>query len=298
MAKIRTALSLLGSAKDAKKFAKRFDDPSKNLQPEGLFPPEDVRPAATEARTLLLRVTNAGDSNGDIFTVLHAPASRDGIAMFVFNPNIVVEAEATLRELVDDAGYPVAVAIVEAFLGARIDHVAELKMDALARVVDAEGPLATYSRTAFTSHGVEFSEGTNHLDGAATGVFAAVDPVDDAGQTRTRNQRAIIRALVNTLDLRKLAKDSTRFVQVLAPLVDGTQKDPGLTSNALAQLASDLRGIARADIVTVTVPAASERQHDGTVRITFEADVVNALRDSLTAGQSGEFAAKLAEMGY
>lgn len=180
----------------------------------------------------------------------------------------------------------------------RIDHVAELTMDALARVIDAVGPLATYSRTAFSSHGVDFTEGTNRLDGTATSVFAAADPVDDAGQTRTRNQRAIIRALVNTLDLRKIAKDHSHLVQVLTPLVDGIQKDPGLTSNSLVQLAADLRAIARTSIVTVTVPAASVRQPDGTVRITFEADVVDALRDALNAGQSGEVAAKLADMGY
>lgn len=197
MAKIRTALSLLGSAKDAKKFAKRFDHPSMHLQPAGLFPPADVRLAVTEARMLLLRVTNAGDSNGDILTVVHVPASREGIAVFVFNPNIVVEADATLRELVDDAGYPVAPAIEEAFLGAMIDHVAELTMEALARLVDAVGPLSTYSSTAFSSHTVEFSEGTNHLDGAAISLFAAADPVDDAGHPRTRNQQAIIRTLVN-----------------------------------------------------------------------------------------------------
>lgn len=90
MAKIRTALSLLGSAKDAKRFATRFDDPSRLPRQDDLFPPEDVRPATPEARTLLLRVSNVGDSSGDIFTVVHVPASRDGIAVFVFNPNIVV----------------------------------------------------------------------------------------------------------------------------------------------------------------------------------------------------------------
>ena len=57
MAKIRTALSMLGSAKDAKKFADRFDDPSRSLPAESLFPPDEVRPASTDARTLLL----AGD---------------------------------------------------------------------------------------------------------------------------------------------------------------------------------------------------------------------------------------------
>lgn len=298
MPKIRTALSMVGSAKDAKKFAARFDDPSGSIPAERLFPPDEVRPAATGARTLLLRVTTPPEHRGDIFTVVHIPTARDSIAVFVLNPNIVIEANATLRDLVDDSGYPVAVAIVEEFLGRRIDHVAELTADGLAGVIDAVGPLATYSRAAFSSEGIDFVEGTNRLDGAAARVFTTTDPIDDAGQTRTRNQRAVLRSLLNTLDVRKLAKDKAQLIRVLESAVDGIAKDPDFTSATVTQLAGDLRGITRKDIVAVTVPAASERQDDGSVRITFEADVLTALRGSLTSGSSLEFVSKLAEMGY
>lgn len=298
MAKIRTALSVLGSAKDAKRFAAQFDDPDRTLAAETHFPPDEVRPAVTEACTILLRVTDAAEHDGEIFAVVHVTASRDGIAIFVFNPNIVIEAGATLRELVSEAGYPVAVAIVEEFLGTRIDHVAELKNDALAEVINAIGPLATYSRTAFTSDGADFIEGTNHLDGTTSQVFTAAAPVDDAGQTRTRNQRALVRALVNTIDVRKLAKDNEQFVQVIGPLANGTRKDPRLTSSTLVQLANDLRGITRKDIVAVTVPAVSERDEYGIVRISFEADVLEGLRDAIASGNAGEFASQLAKIGY
>lgn len=140
MPKIRTALSMLGSAKDAKKFAARFDDPSRNLPAQSLFPPEEVRPPVTDARTILLRVTNTPEGHGDIFAVVHTPVTRDSIAVLVFNPSIVIEAGATLRELVDHSGYPVAVAIVEEFLGTRIDHIVELTAEALTGVIDAVGP--------------------------------------------------------------------------------------------------------------------------------------------------------------
>src|SRR5699024_8416758 len=135
MAKIRTALSMLGSAKDAKKFADRFDDPSRSLPVESLFPPDEVRPATTDARTLLLRVTNPPEHRGDLFAVVHVPASRDGIAVLVLNPNLVIEANATLRELVDDSGYPVAVAIVGEVLGSRIDPGAGLTADRRAGLI-------------------------------------------------------------------------------------------------------------------------------------------------------------------
>ena len=135
----------------------------------------------------------------------------------------------------------------------------------MAGVIDAVGPLSTYSRAGFSAGGVDFVEGTNKLDGASADVFTTANPVDDAGQTRTRNQRSVLRALLNALDVRKLAKDNAQLVQVLAPVVSGVRKDSGFTSASVAQLAHDLRGITRKDILTVTVPAASERQEDGSV---------------------------------
>ncbi|MGO1921275.1 MAG: LCP family protein [Microbacterium sp.] len=298
MAKIRTAFSMFSSAKDAKKLGTRFDDPSRNMPAESLFPPDNIRPEVTKARSLLLRVTNPPDGEGDIFTVVHTPAGRTSISIMVFNPNIVVETNATLRELVDDSGYPVAVAIVEEFLGTRIDHIVELTGEALAGIIDALGPIATYSRAAFSAGSADFVEGTNRLDGASARAFMTANPVDDAGQTRTRNQRSVIRALLNTLDVRKLAKDNAQLVQVLESAVIGTRKNPALTSRTLTELATDLRTLTRKDVIAVTVPAASERQEDGSVRITFEADVLDALRESMTSESPGAFVAKLAEMGY
>src|SRR5699024_11578935 len=83
--------------------------------------------------------------------------------------------------------------MVEEFLGIRIDHIAQLESDALGRVIDELGGLQVYSRAAFSAGGTDFVEGTNNLDGATSSIFTAADPVDDAGQTRTRNQRAVDR---------------------------------------------------------------------------------------------------------
>lgn len=89
---------------------------------------------------------------------------------------------------------PVVAAMAEEFFGVRIDHVAELDSDALGRVVDKLGGLQVYSRAAFNAGSIAVVEGTNNLDGATSAIFTAADPVDDAGQTRTRNQRAVLRA--------------------------------------------------------------------------------------------------------
>ncbi|MDN6530367.1 MAG: transcriptional regulator, partial [Brevibacterium sp.] len=59
MAKLKKMVSAVGSIKDLNSARAAFDDVSRVLPDEATFPPEDIRPATTAARTLLLRITHA-----------------------------------------------------------------------------------------------------------------------------------------------------------------------------------------------------------------------------------------------
>lgn len=122
MAKLKTAFSLLGSFKEVRSIRAEFDNPSHMLSADDLFPPEEVRPAPSKARTLLLHVTDGTSGEGDLFTIAHTPATSDSISVIVFNPNTLIEAGSSFRELIRDYGYPVGVAIVEDILGVRVDQ--------------------------------------------------------------------------------------------------------------------------------------------------------------------------------
>lgn len=139
------------------------------------------------------------DSQGDTFAIVHIPADNDFAAVLVLNPSTLIESGQSFSTIADEGGWPVIVAMVEEFLGLRVDHVAELETVALGKVIDELGSLPVYSRTAFSAGSCEFVEGTNKLDSMNSAVFSSADPVDDAGQTRTRNQRALLRALIEAL---------------------------------------------------------------------------------------------------
>src|SRR5699024_10679308 len=164
-------------------------------------------------------------SQGDTFAVIHVPSAGDFAAVVVFNPSTRIESDQTFATLADEGGWPVIVAMAEEYLGIRIDHVSELETTALGRVVDELGGLPVYSRTAFSAGGAEFVEGTNRLDAQTSSIFTAVDPVDDAGQTRTRNQRAMLRALVQGLKSAGLAKDPNKGATVLKHFASGIRHD-------------------------------------------------------------------------
>ena len=255
----------------------------------------------------MLRVTNPGNpaeaapqssSQGDTFAVIHVPAAGEFAAVLVLNPSTQIEAGQTFGTIADEGGWPVVVAMIEEFLGIRIDHIAQLESDALGRVIDELGGLQVYSRAAFSAGGTDFVEGTNNLDGATSAIFTAADPVDDAGQTRTRNQRAVVRALVQALKSGGLVKDPNKGAAVLGHFASGIQHNAELTTSELVKIANGLRTLQTDDIAVVTVPTNSRREDDGTVIIDFDPEAVPALKNVLTGNDLADFFRYLVSLGY
>ncbi|MCI4012602.1 LCP family protein [Brevibacterium sp. ZH18] len=307
MAKLTKMVSAIGSLKDLNAARAEFDDASKTIPAEAAFPPADIRPAADDSRTLMLRVTNPGNlaeatpktsSQGDTFAVIHVPASGDFAAGLVLNPSTQIEAGQTFATIADEGGWPVIVAMVEEFLGIRIDHIAQLESDALGRVIDELGGLQIYSRAEFSADGTDFVEGTNNLDGATSAIFTAADPVDDAGQTRTRNQRAVVRALVQGLKSGGLVKDPNKGAAVLGHFASSIQHNAELSTGELVKIANGLRSLQSDDIAMVTVPTNSRREEDGTVVIDFDPEATPALKNALAGTDLAEFFRYLVSLGY
>lgn len=298
MSKLGKAWSLMGSLKDVKRVRKEFDDSSRAMPPELAFPPDEVRPPTTDARTVLLRVVNGGSAQDDAFAIIHVPASKSSLSVLVLNPRTIIEAGITLGQLTDESGDAITVAIVEDILRVRIDHVLHLGADALVRIVGSLGPLAVYSRGGFAAFGHEFTEGTNHLDASSAGAFFTADPIDDAGQTRTRNQRSLLRSLIAAIDVRQLAGDSDALVDLLQTFVNGARRDQGLTSDHVVGLATDLRNLGREAVTTITIPAQSTRHDDGAVTVQFIAEGLTGLRTAIGSGTPGETVAALAARGF
>ena len=303
MAKLKKMVSAVGSIKDLNSARAEFDDASRILPDEAIFPPDDIRPATTDARTLLLGITHATEpqattSQGDTFAVIHIPAENDFAAVMALNPSAQIESGQTFATIADEGGWPVIVAMVEDILGVRIDHVAELESAALGQVVTELGGLPVYSRAAFSADGTDFVEGTNNLTATSVGAFATADPVDDAGQTRTRNQRAALRALIQALKTGGLAKDPNKGATVLGHFASGIRHDTALTTLELGKIANSLRQLESDDIAVVTIPTTSRREDDGIVIIDLDAEAMPALKGALAGNDLPDFFRYLVSLGY
>lgn len=303
MAKLKKMVSAVGSIKDLNSARAEFDEASRVLPDEAIFPPDDIRPATSDARTLLLRITHAGESQktnsqGDTFAAIHIPAANDFAVVMTLNPSAQIESGSTFATIADEGGWPVIVAMVEDILGVRIDHVAELESSALGQVVTELGGLPVYSRASFSAGGIDFVEGTNNLDADTAGVFASADPIDDAGQTRTRNQRAALRALIQALKTGGLAKEPNRAATVLGHFASGIHHDAALTTLELAKIANSLRQLESDDIAVVTIPTTSRRDDEGTVIIDLDAEAMPALKGALAGNDLPDFFRYLVSLGY
>ena len=113
MAKLTKMVSAIGSLKDLNSARAEFDDASKTIPAEAAFPPAQIRPAADDSRTLMLRITNPGNlaeaapqpsSQGDTFAVIHVPSAGDFAAVLVFNPSTQIEAGQTFGTIADEGG--------------------------------------------------------------------------------------------------------------------------------------------------------------------------------------------------
>lgn len=303
MAKLKKMVSAVGSIKDLNSARAEFDDATRVLSDAEIYPPDDIRPATTDARTLLLRITHATESQettsqGDTFAVIHIPAANDFAAVMTLNPSAQIESGQTFATIADEGGWPVIVAMVEDILGVRIDHVAELGSSALGQVVAELGGLPVYSRAAFSAGGIDFVEGTNNLDDDTAGIFASADPIDDAGQTRTRNQRAALRALIHSLKTGGLAKEPNKAATVLGHFASGIHHDAALTTLELGKIANSLRQLESDDIAVVTIPTTSRRDNEGTVIIDFDPEAMPALKGAMAGNDLPDFFRYLVSLGY
>src|SRR5699024_1551248 len=129
-------------------------------------------------------------------------------------------------------------------------------------------------------------------------VFTAADPVDDAGQTRTRNQRAVLRALIQGLKSAGLAKDPNKAATVLGHFASGIQHNAELTTVELGKIANSLRALRADDLAVVTVPTNSRRNDDGTVIIDVDPEAMPAMQNALAGNDLPEWFRYLVSLGY
>lgn len=100
MGKLKKVASALGSLGDVSNAREKFDNSTHVFPDSSVISPEDIRPAAPDARTLLMRITTAeaserdqaaASAQGDTFAVIHIPAGKNFAVVLVLNPSTQID---------------------------------------------------------------------------------------------------------------------------------------------------------------------------------------------------------------
>ena len=304
MAKLKKMVSAVGSIKDLNSARAEFDNASRVLPDAEIYPPEEIRPQTTDARTLLLRITNpAGQqtraSQGDIFVVIHIPASSDFAAVLTINPSTQIESGQGRSP-----PFPMRA-------GGRSSSPSPRSSSAFASIMWSSSRFQRSARSSmswecFRSTAAPSSLPTRLISSKApitsTARQSTSSPLPNRSTTPARPGPAIsepfcVRSSMpsSQLDWRRIP---SKGATVLSHFASGIHHDAALTILELGKIATSLRQLQADDIAVVTVPTTSRRDDEGTVIIDFDAEAMPALKGAMAGTDLPDFFRYLVSLGY
>ncbi|SLM88067.1 LCP family protein [Brachybacterium nesterenkovii] len=204
----------------------------------------------------------------DVMMLVHVNADRTQAYVISFPRDLYVDIPGHGRNRINSAlafgGIPLAVTTVEDYTGARIDDAALIDFDGVEGLVDALGGVDVQVDQSFEGDGVQFTQGTQHMDGATALTFVRQrKQLEDGDFARNRHQQALLAAIAAKI----ISADTLSNPIAIRELVDTTAPfmtvDEGLTPSAIASTAYDLRSLRSSDIRYLSVPHAGPMTTDG-----------------------------------
>ncbi|PWH06670.1 LytR family transcriptional regulator [Brachybacterium endophyticum] len=195
----------------------------------------------------------------DVMMLVHVPADHSGAYVMSFPRDLYVDIPGHGKDRINSAieygGVPLVVNTVEDYTGAHIDHVGLIDFEGIQGLVDALGGVDVQVPKEFTSNGVEFTQGSMHMDGKTALVFARERKTfADGDFQRNRDQQALLKGIIGELLDRDTLSSPSKIsdtVEVVSPYLT---TDDALTGSQLVKLGMSLRGIRGSDIDYLSVP--------------------------------------------
>ncbi|MGN1307579.1 MAG: LCP family protein [Faecousia sp.] len=154
-------------------------------------------------------------------------------------------------------GIDVSIGALEMLYDIDVDHYVRINFSGFEEIIDALGGIDVNSEYAFSARGYSYSQGINHLDGAAALVFARERYSFAAGDVqRGKNQMAVITAMIQKM----LSVELLRNYATILNSISGSFQTDFTADEIYALVCSQLLSGAdwSVDSYTVTGTGASE----------------------------------------
>lgn len=242
----------------------------------------------------------ASDQRGDALVLIHIPADRQNIYGISIMRDLWVTipgyGAAKVNAGLELGGVPLMTRTVESLLGQPINHTVMLDFQGFAAMTDALGGVDVDIKQPFqgtVDDFVYFPPGVNRLNGVQALAFVRErHAFSDGDYQRVRNQQTFLKAVMAKMAAEGGLTDRNTVKQLVSTVLPHVTVSPGLTVEALEQLAFSLRSTPPGNAMFFTLPTAGTGfSRDGQSIILEDRAATAAVASALASGTLGEYIA-------
>jgi LCP family protein required for cell wall assembly len=230
--------------------------------------PQGDRPAPVPGSLTFLLVgldTSPGSTPGgepDMIGLGHVTEDRSHLQMVSMPANLWVdetdESSGTLRDAFDRGGPQQMIAAVEAVSGIRVDHYADLDLEAFSALTEALGGITVDVPDQHQSRGQHFTPGEHQFDGDEALAYMRSPRLEPDEVAAVPRQQQVIKALYERVREQGLLSNLGRLSGLIGLLTRSLRVDDTMDDAFLTGLAWDLRDAGAPDLFTVPVKPVAE----------------------------------------
>jgi LCP family protein required for cell wall assembly len=213
------------------------------------------------------RETDPGEGRSDSIMVVHLNKARDKAYIISFPRDMYVDIPGYGKNKINAAysygGAQLTVKALQNLMGVKMDHVVLIDFQGFIDLTKDLGGVTVTNKTAFTSHGYTYPKGKITISGKKALWFVRERHSLPGGDLdRARNQRNVIKAIVNKGLSAEVIADPVTFTNFLTNVAKNITVDQTLTDADIRSTALSLR-LKSSDIVLLQAPLSGFAQVGG-----------------------------------
>ena len=236
----------------------------------------------------------------DVMMLVHVSDDDESVYVTSFPRDLYVDIPGHGKDRINAAlafgGPSLAVTTVEDYTGVPIDHVALIDFEGIEGLVDTLGGVDVQVPMDFEADGIEYTAGTQSMDGHEALVFVRQrKQFADGDFQRNRNQQAVLKGIADKLISADTLTDPRRLADTIETVSPYLTTDEGLTAGEMTKLGLSLRSLRGDDLHFLSVPHGGPTTTSGGASVVAtDEEAMDVLREALRTDDMGTYYAQYA----
>ena len=236
----------------------------------------------------------------DVMMLVHIADDGESVYITSFPRDLYVDIPGHGKDRINAAlafgGPSLAVTTVEDYTGVPIDHVALIDFEGIEGLVDTLGGVDVQVPMDFEADGIEYTAGTQSMDGHEALVFVRQrKQFADGDFQRNRNQQAVLKGIADKLISADTLTDPRKLADTIEEVSPYLTTDEGLTAGEMTKLGLSLRSIRGDDLHFLSVPHGGPTTTSGGASVVAtDEEAMDVLREALRTDDMGTYYAQYA----